>query len=233
MAHKVYIVGDSRVSRLSPASISPKVVKCWSKPGATFYDLYDTIDNEFINAQTSTRHTKKPLIYIIAGICNTTQIVRGRINGAKHEELIVKVDQAENCISDTMSAIEDLQNFVIRHEAIPIFSTIYPSSLTDWNHKRLNQGKTCILRFADQYPEMQETLEHQIESVNQYIIETNRKLNLKTPQIHKCMHHNRGPNRANKFNYTMLIDGCHPSNSLINKTHQCLKRNISLNATSD
>jgi hypothetical protein len=209
------------------------VTGCWHRPGAKFYDLYDTVDNEFLKSQHKTIHTSTPQIYILAGICNLTTIVKRWVNGARHEELIVvtKNDEITNTLNETKSAISDLQNFILRHDAIPIFCTIYPSSISDWNATRVTQGKTDILVHAEDYHAMQSHLEEMVENVNQFIVERNVDLKMKTPLLHRCLWHNRGPKSRNCFNYSKLTDGCHASTDLNTKIGKSLLRAIHLNSS--
>jgi hypothetical protein len=230
MAPLAYLVGDSRVKNLTlHKNIIDKFTHCWSKPGAKYYDLYDLVDNEYISVQRNIIHTSTPQLYILAGICNITTVVRGWADGARHEEQIVLLNEAEceNTLREAKCAISDLQNFVLRHDTLPVFATIYPSSISEWNLHRQNTNKTEVLLHSEEYQPMQEKLEAMILDLNNFIIERNLDLKVSTPLTHKCLWHNRGPNRKNKYNFSQLIDGIHPSFSLNKKNSKLYGKSIS------
>jgi len=232
MAPLTYVIGDSRAKNLKLHSIfNGKITNCWVKPGANYYDLYEIVDNEFIESQTFTVHTSTPQMYILAGICSLTTVVRGWVDGVRHEEQVVSLNDSENdnILRETKGAISDLQNFILRHDALPIFCTVYPSSISDWNFHRFNKNKTEILLHSDNYGVMQVKLEQMIKEVNEFILERNSDLKVSTPLIHKCLWHNRGPRRNNSFNYSKLVDGIHPSYDLNKKIVNSLVRAMALN----
>jgi hypothetical protein len=117
------------------------------------------------------------------------------VDGARHEEQIVLLNETENenTVRETKCAISDLQNFILRHDAIPVFATIYPSSINEWNQHRLDQKKTEVLIHTENYESMQSKLVSMIYDINSFIMERNIDLKVSTPLTHKCLWHNRGP----------------------------------------
>ena len=84
----------------------------------------------------------------------------------------------------------------------------YPMSLADWNHQLLLRDKTKVLRFADDYANMQTGLEDAIRRVNNNILDLNKSNNVSTPLIHRSIIHNRKGKLT--FKYNLLVDECHP-----------------------
>lgn len=226
MNRTTYLMGDSRVRKLTPNNLP--IAKTWTRPGTKIYDLYEVVDGEL--SELTDNAIDPPLVLVSAGICDLTIKQKSRIQGGQHEEVtVIPAEQNEELINNTCEALDDLQRFIARQGAIPILSTIYPMGLLDWNATRLNRGKTSVLYKADQYPSMQANLEYLTEEVNNKIVEININNNVKTPLIHKCLRHNRGGGRKVSYRYNLLEDGCHPSNSLVNDIVKTLSRNIQLN----
>ena len=204
---KLVLIGDSRVRALSYSESNIFCV-CDFTPGATTYDLYNNVERVCSN----NRDVK--YIYIASGICGLTSRLKGS-SGEKYEEVIVQ--DLSTKLDTEKEAVENLQNFILRHDALPVFCTCYPLSLEDWNMNRMSKSKTIALKHQQDYGYMQQQLHDIIKEFNSHIVETNGILKLTTPLIHTTLIHNRGNSKNSTFKYNWLYDGCHPNEKMANK----------------
>ena len=222
-------MGDSRVRQLTPNVIP--VIKTWCKPGAKLYDFYEIAEGELSNLIEA--QDEMPLVYVSAGICNLTLRIKSNHRGSPIDEIIVPSGEAaiNEQIDSTKEALDDLQRFISRQGGLPILCTLYPMAIGDWNTVRLNQGKTTILSKADQYDDMQRTLEDMVEQVNASIIDLNRQNSTKTPLLNKALSHCRGNRRGPSYRYNLLCDGCHPTSKLNRDLAKSITKTIAINST--
>ena len=98
--------------------------------------------------------------------------------------------------------------------ALPTICTIPPSSLDTWNHTRLNQHKTAMLKYYPQYPEMQHNLIDTIIGINTNIISINQSRHAFTPKLADTIITKPGKNKKHRIHYSRLVDGVHPTESV-------------------
>ena len=218
------LVGDSRTKNFKIDPLVKHLNDNWSKPGAGILAMEKLIRKSVIMHHGEDQFDGKLHIYISAGICDVTT----RILDKDYEETIFDVTKSNAIKEKILKALDQIQRFTLSEDAMPIFTTIYPLSLKDWNNTRLRQNKTKTLRHSDKYDEMQQHLESLIEEINKKIVQLNVKIGMATPLIHKFLLHNRGKGKfAAKYN--LLVDGCHPSPTLKQKIANSIKISISKN----
>lgn len=220
------VVGDSRAKALIRHKHLGGIVDIWAKPGARFKDM-----GSMVNEHYFLHHGGQPLYddcthyYILGGICEVAQKLKS--NKDKYEEVICSetpnqiVERIKHSILELHTQIKDLG-------AVPIFSTICPMNLIQWNMLRHAQNKTTRLEFTKHYDEMQTSLNESITLINEFIINLNTSSKVKTPMTHRCVQHNRKNGKKNWRLYK-LSDGCHFSKGLSDEIAMSLKHAITLN----
>lgn len=108
--------------------------------------------------------------------------------------------------------IRHAESIIKQNNAIPVFSTVTPSSIKKWNRTRLHQHKTSYLLHFNKYEEMQDRLIEAIIKINQTIHSINSKNNVITPKLGQAiLYKRRGTWRKR---YGKLVDGVHPNNKI-------------------
>lgn len=205
------------------------VLRTWDKSGAKIEDLTEIVEGDL--SDTIGDFDDPPIIYVAAGICNLTVRTRFDYDGGLVDEVtVLPAEQIQETVETTKGSFNNLQHCISRQGGVPAIATIYPMSIGDWNQTRLNQGRTSILRHADSYDEMQASLLLMVDMTNEAILTLNNTYGIKTPQLHKCLFHNRGGNRKNSIKYNLLTDGCHPSLKMIRDLTKSLRKTIALNS---
>ena len=207
------LIGDSRVRGVKVGKLQSKIVDVWCAPGATFSRLEEEMRKSII-----LHHGEDPImgphhIYISGGICNITK--RLKVANRNYEEVIFETSKSSQIINSTIDQINNLRQKTINENATPIFCTLFPMNLSQWNTARLNQNKTMYLSYAEEYNSMQSELNKAVLTINSHIFNTNKILNLATPQFDKQLIHNRKNYKS--FKYSLLADGCHPNTTLNNQ----------------
>ena len=203
------LIGDSRVRALKANFLGSKICDNWVKPGGCMLSMEELVKDEIIMHHGEDNFGEKIHMYISAGICDLTQ----RLKGTKYDEVIFDISNSEETMSKFLDSLSTIKSIVLKEGAIPIFLTIYPMSLSDWNQSRLNMNKTSYLCYATDYNIMQSMLEETVEIVNREIVNINVQSGVITPLIHKHIIHNRGKGKIS-FKYNLLSDGCHPNHTL-------------------
>ena len=159
----------------------------------------------------------KSHFYVWCGICDLTE----RLRGEQYEEVIFDNESFKLKKPSLYREVDDLASNIEEQYAVPIFCTIFPLSLSDWNTHRLAYCKTNSLNFIDQYPQMQIDLAREVKEFNDYLTHSNMNRGLATPMIHRDFLHNRGRGRVVQ-RYGDLLDGCHPNDELTNRCKNSL-----------
>ena len=220
------LIGDSRVRDLKVGRALHLINDLWCAPGATYAKLDDQIRNSTILHHGEDPYDGRHHIYLAAGICNLTTKLRDRSIG--YEELIFDIPNMHRTIATTIDQIISLKKITINENADPIFCSIYPLNIEEWNSNRLSQGKTKFLSHAENYKCMQKELNKAVAIVNDHIFKSNRESHFSTPQLDKQLLHSR--NKQNKtFKFNLLSDGCHPNRKLKEKLAKSLAVAINKN----
>lgn len=109
----------------------------------------------------------------------------------------------KTCILDTERQIKQIGGKVV-------FATIATSS--KWNFHRYSIYKTDVLKFYEDYDEMQDRLHSVLREINQFITELNSKNNMVTPFLHTYVHKKKGGKI--KYMFSKLVDVVHPTMDL-------------------
>lgn len=218
------LIGDSRVRGLKFGSLSNKLSEVLVAPGAGFSALEENVRDCVLFHHEDDKFDGKLHLYLSAGICNLTSKTKFK----SYQEVIFNTDLSESLLSETKEEIMALNSLILNEGCTPIFCTVYPMSLHDWNFSRLHGGKTTHLSHSDTYPLMQSMLENAISSINSHIVELNSLNRVATPFFNRTIQHNRGKGHFN-FKYNLLTDGCHPNHHLKTKLVSSLTTAINKN----
>ena len=216
------LIGDSRVRDFKSSYLGALLSDNWCLPGVGMAAMEDLIRDLIIMHHGEDDYGEKMHVYISVGICNITS----RLKGINYEEVIFDLANANAISSNFLTLVDHIKSFALKEGVIPVFTTIYPIALGDWNERRLQQKKTSYLSHQQDYPAMQSKMEETIQTINKMLISTNVKTGVATPLIHKHLIHNR---RNSTFKYNLLFDGCHPSATfkikISNTLAQAIKKN--------
>lgn len=165
------------------------------------------------------------IIYFIAVIPDICTIKRKTYRYHKYEEsfLELEIDHVSNmkaCILDTERQIKELGGKVV-------FATIATSSFREWNFHRYSINQTDVLKFYEDYDEMQDRLHSVLREINQFITELNCKNNMVTPFLDTYVHKKKGGKI--KYMFSKLIDGVHPTIDLSRSWFKHMEKVVSEN----
>ena len=199
------IVCSSRGSCLLPLNRRPDT-KVIVVPGGKIKDLTDIAIKELGRTTISPK-----FVYFIAGLPDTTTKLNENywMNGrwCRYEEVIFR-----NSEDIVIKIIDKAAQDIIEKNAVPIFSTIVPCHISNWNYCRLHQHKTSHLLHFNSYHHMQENQLETITHINRYILHLNSINQVVTPKIAKPVFYKRGS--AWRFRFGKLSDGVHPKDKL-------------------
>ena len=111
------------------------------------------------------------------------------------------------------SLLETTSRTISINHAKPILCTIPPSSIHNWNHTRLRQHKTALLKHCKQYPTMQENMIQSLLIINTNIIGINKSHGTYTPKLADAIITKSG-GKNHRVHYSRLVDGVHPTQSV-------------------
>ena len=191
-------------------------ITCYSTPGARLSTLV-------AQAEEYIRSHKNPTglhVYFVAGLCDITTKLHhptlsppNSMRKSRYQEVIMgetirhKTDQLKRIYDQAITRMTP-------YGARPIFCTIPPCNLLDWNLSRLDKRKTAYLQHVNRYEEMQTNLEEVIIEINRYIWKLNSEvLGSFTPDLTSSMSKKEG-GKKRRFFYKRLSDGVHPSQEL-------------------
>lgn len=167
---------------------------------------------------------KKGVCFFMGGIPDITQ----KLHDYHYEEVVYPnhPDETATQIDYTLSR---LSVTVKEYGWSPVFCTILPMSITDWNHTRLYQRKTTHLSHFNYYGDMQYLLNKAITICNSTISAINNSNHVHTPYVHNtivnCDH------KKYTYRFNKLEDGVHPDNNTKQQIAQILYDSIIANTT--
>ena len=124
-------------------------------------------------------------IYIIGGYCDLSEIIHHKLTThyrAQYQEAVFREEPGAAAARLT-SLFETTSRTISINHAKPILCTIPPSSIHNWNHTRLRQHKTALLKHCKQYPTMQENMIQSLLIINTNIIGINKSHGTYTPKL--------------------------------------------------
>ena len=119
---------------------------------------------------------------------------------------------------DTKRQIKELGGKVV-------FATIATSSFREWNFHRYSINKTDVLKFYEDYDEMQDRLHSVLREINQFITELNCKNNMVTLFLH--IHKKKGGKI--RYMFSKLVDGVLPTIDLSKSWYKHMAKVVSEN----
>ena len=186
------------------------------RPGAKLAHLRQCANQVLL---TAGKQGKAPgHVYYLAGIPDLTT----KIRDGDYQEVVFMgtptetVPILENELLKTASMTKKLG-------WVPVFCTVTPMSLKDWN----SPERTPYLVHHNQYADMQVLLENTICSANHIIRAINKSNNVYTPNLHNQIV--RINHSKVKHMYNRLTDGCHPSEKVAREWVKILQRAMSEN----
>ena len=163
--------------------------------------------------------------YIIAGIPDITELLRRPDTGRGHYEETIFREPVRQAISRVLGAYLEAEELIKNKGATPVFATIAPMDLGNWNYHRSiptekRDRKTCYLDYVTQYKDMQFNLNKVVMKLNDHINIINYRNRVKDLDLArdfmKEREQRRGRKRGSKIrtHAHLLPDGCHPSREI-------------------
>ena len=175
--------------------------------GATYEDLLKHLRTLWLMLEKPERDGAR--VYFMAGLCNLTHMER---RGRYQETTFM--DDPDIAVTRVMRSIQAVSDATKELGAKPIFCTVVPSSIREWNLHRLRVGCTAYLRHQDRYPLMQHNLLQATITLNKHITRHNMTNTVHTPKIADTVIHNKGKGKNKRVQYSKLVDGVHPDEAL-------------------
>ena len=165
------------------------------------------------------------MTYFMAGYCNAvSRTVEDHHYVNDHQGLPVYMGRYEEVyfyeeetdfLERMIWVLLEVDEYLKGHGLRPVFSTIPPGHLSRWNHGRLEKGRTCRLKFAEEYEEMQINLNCCLTRLNGYIKKINSINGVFTPYIAgTVISTNKNSSLIPVFSDHKLQDGVHAGNNL-------------------
>jgi hypothetical protein len=187
------------------------------RPGAKLSQLRQSAHQVLQNAKKQGKATGH--VYYLAGIPDLTTKIRGE---DCYQEVVYMGTPSETV---PLLETELIATAKMTQEMgwTPVFCTISPMSLKDWN----SSARTPYLLHHNQYGDMQALLENTVIAANHVIRSLNKSNRVYTPnlqrQIAKISH------GKVKFMYNRLYDGCHPCASVVDEWVKIMKQAMTIN----
>ena len=165
-------------------------------------------------------------VYFCCGINDVTDLLVSK--EVKYKECVM-LFSAETIFEKVSILINDCRQAIIKRGAVPIFATIPKMNLADYNNHLLYKAKfykrTKFVVHSEFYPDMQTRLNQAIDKINNYICETNRKLEVSIPFLHTTIMKRCGSKKTKvyyKYLWDLLHDGLHAGDELNGKWAETL-----------
>lgn len=210
--------GKGLEEHIIPYHPSPDTLLMHSSSGATLARLCSQAKSIISSIRPSS--TFHPChVYFIGGYCDLSQRIRyplqdvyRRGRPAMYEEYVF-MEEPAIAVSRMTQSLYQIAAEIRQYGAIPVFSTIPPSSIETWNQTRLSQKKTTHLNHYLKYPTMQDSLLATIIDVNHKIIQINNENSVHSPFLADTVIHKPGQDKKHRPHYSRLSDGVHPTES--------------------
>ena len=200
--------------------------------GATVPELTKILEDKVYNfSSPSSSPTKNTHIYILAGSNDITHIDnRHPSRHIKYRECTY-TGNVTDTIENIKQNITECSDTIKSLNATPIFCTITPVNIKDYNQHMLRKRWTHTLIHEDKYPVWQSQIEEIIESVNTFIIHLNSSNSLTTPLCHKCIirHHGKRRRGFKAISWNLLKDGIHGDDKIKKQWTICILNAIAKN----
>ena len=167
--------------------------------------------------------------YILGGYCDTSSRISQNIkNKGFYEEFIFREDP-ESAASRVAGLFREANTALSTPHTKHTFCTIPPSDLLKWNKTRLQQKKTCTLKYTEEeYTNMQKNLNKAIVLINGHIMDINKENQTHTPKLADSIMKKKGKGKGFKLYADRLVDGVHPTTGYNEKTKKGDPKNNTL-----
>ena len=186
----------------------------------------DSIRQHVIGVLDSGHDVSNTHVYIMAGLCDITQMDRF-VWGQRNYEEVCFIEEPNEKINIIKNKFDLLEASILIRGATPIFATIIPASIKAWNYTRLEQGRTPFLLHHDQYEDMESLVNDIISDLNFFLINKNVNNGVATPHVADQFITHRNGHRRIHFN--RLADGVHPNEEYSAKTGIALWKAVKKN----
>ena len=201
--------------------IPPQTVSIYSQAGATILNLAQNAITEHYDRGCP----PNSMVYFLAGYCNAvTREVEPHLYMRDHRGVAVDYGRYEEAyfIEEELDFLERMISFILEVDEYlkgeglrPVFATIPPGHLSRWNYGRLEKGRTCILKYVEEYNEMQVKLNSSLTRLNGYIKKINTINAVYTPYLAgTVISTNKNSSLTPVFSDHKLHDGVHAGDTL-------------------
>ena len=200
----------------------PNNVNISVNPGAGISRLTNLAVKD-INNMTELEGTPEEhiLIYIIGGICDISE---KRRNPMENAEEVIFGEEATTCTVRVCNIIQESADTISSLGCKPIYATIPPMSISDWNWHRYNVNRTSLLCHHRNYESMQQKLIEAVVEINKFIIRLNASTGAYPPYLAGTVMVNTPGKASPRVHYSRFVDGVHASPSLqLQWAHQLKK----------
>lgn len=168
---------------------------------------------------------KPHVAYFVGGLPDMVQRYRD-VRFPKYQEMVV-LEGAEECCERVTKIYNDVATSCLNTGVTPVFATILPMQIEEWNCLRKRQGKTDRLFYSGTYGEQQERHEVACVEMIKRITNINSRNGVITPYlasaIVKCK------KRRYTFQYHLLTDGVHMNEIGAEMCSKLLERSVAKN----
>ena len=179
-------------------------------------------------------HSKRPHIYFVCGVPDISEIVRSPNKTHYFYKEVIYVEEPEKTIERVKELLDTTQRDIIKHGALPVFSTIPQFNIEIYNNHMLTckKPKTKHLHHTKtDYDTMQKNLMQSIDQINGYISHINKKVGASTPFLHDTVKESRARKGSKYYAYKWkrYRDGLHAGEYLTKTWAQVLSNTMRIN----
>ena len=188
-------------------------------PGGSMESIANQAQRDITNIDGS------GLCIFVAGLPDLTE--REKDYEENYEEVVYTRETPKETSYRLDSIYANASSIVKEEGWTPIFCTIIPMSLTDWNNTRLAQNKTHYLLHHNHYEDMQYHLNLAVELSNKSIVAINRSNHVHTPYLHNTII--KVDHQKHTYKFNRLVDGVHPNKAVLEQMSKIIYNAIKAN----
>ena len=191
-------------------------------PGGTYNDLKERVD---VLLPPPHRLRQTPHVYVLGGVPDITELVKSKSARRYHYRESIFVYESDFTIERVRNEIRLCRSHILRKGATPIFCTIPKFHLAMYNNSLVDKNMTSFLLHSEHYADMQSRIDKVIDNLNDFIIQLNLQINMRTPCIHTSIRKRRGRSGHGYYIYVWSLykDGLHANDQLKNDWAKALK----------
>ena len=177
--------------------------------------------------------TGPTFVYFVAGLPDVTTKLESILwlhrFSAPYQEVIFP-EKPQSAANRVIAEFRRTNNIIKQHNAIPVFGTVAPINIEDWNRERLRQQKTAVLNHTAKYRRMQRALTDTIKIINSALGYINKENCVATPKLaEKVTARRRSDKSLRVLKRKFVRDGVHLKKRTKSTWVSCLKRVIKKN----